>query len=74
MSSRSLGVYGSTGVPAALIRRVAFTEDERNAEAAGTPVEPYTPRDLELNWCPPCVCEQYGVEGCAGSGYVGPFV
>ena len=57
-----------------LIRRVAFTEDERNAEAAGAPVEPYTPRDLELNWCPPCVCEQYGVEGCAGLGYIGPFV
>jgi len=56
-----------------LIERVAVTEDERNAEAAGTPVEPYTPRDLQLNWCPPCVCEEYGVEGCAGPGYVGPF-
>ena len=34
----------------------------------------YTPRDLELNWCPPCVCEHYGVDGCAGAGYIGPFV
>lgn len=43
-----------------------FCRTEQRADG-----EEFAPEQVDLNWCPPCVCEHYQVSGCAPAGFVG---
>ena len=45
--------------------RFCRTDTRKDGEAE------YAPEQVDLNWCPPCVCEHYKIDGCAPAGYIG---
>ena len=43
-----------------------FCRTEQRADG-----QEFAPEQVDLNWCPPCVCEHYKVSGCAPAGVIG---